>query len=66
MPDVATLPLQLPDAVQAVVLLEDQVRTEDWPAVMLAGASAMLTVGVAAAAVMVTATLFSTPPQVSA
>jgi hypothetical protein len=44
-PEVCWAPVQAPDAVQAVALVELQVRVAEPPAVMLVGATLMLTVG---------------------
>ena len=44
-PLVAFVPVQLPEAVHEVALVEDQVTIETWPAVMLVGLAEIATVG---------------------
>jgi len=44
-PEVGSLPLQAPLALQAVALVEFQVRVEAWPAVTLVGEADKVTVG---------------------
>ena len=44
-PDIALAPDQPPLAVQDVALVEDQVRVEDWPLVMLEGEAEIDAVG---------------------
>ena len=44
-PAVALLPLQPPEAVQEVALLEDQVKVLDWPLVIEVGLALKVRVG---------------------
>ena len=60
-PAVASEPLQPPEAVQAVALVDDQVSVALWPTVMEVGTTAMVTVGVAAVTAS-TAVAFALPP----
>jgi len=47
-PDVAWLPVQLPDAVQLVAFVELQVKVDDPPDAMLTGDADNVTVGIGA------------------
>jgi len=44
-PEIAFVPVQPPDAVQEVALVEDQERVEDWPEVIEEGEEERETVG---------------------
>ena len=60
-PLVASLPLQAPPAVQAVSSVEDQVRVEDCPSVMVVGLAVSVTPGAARAAVKIAPTRLLPP-----
>lgn len=63
-PDVGRLPLQAPDAVQAVALADDQESVLAAPATMADGLAPRVTVGVgaAAAATVTVALVLPVPP----
>jgi len=64
LPEVALVPDQLPDAAQAVVSVDDQVRVEEAPFAIDGGFASSETVGIGASAASVgELSVSSTPPQ---
>ena len=62
LPLVGTLPDHLPDALQLVALVEDQLSTEEAPLLMLVGFAFKLTVGLAGAETLTVTDRAALPP----
>ena len=62
LPLVASLPDQPPEALQLVAFVDDQLRVDDAPLLMLAGVAVRLTVGAAGADTLTVTDCVALPP----